>query len=258
MAVVLADCASVNPVLAPARVLSSGVVSADLGSGYQAPLVDSVLSEGHGSAERLAAGEGRTEDRAALVRAATVYGQSPPGLAPYVSVRAGLGHDTEVQLAALGRVARVGARRVFWSDGKWALSTGMQGRLAVWPGALDGLVPGLEVKDARLFGGDASVVLGRTTGGNLYDVWMGFRTGYTRAEGSMTFAQINGGGRFGSSLDRLDVSATLGMRVGLGRLSLLAELETNLGWFWGRSSVETVRSGLVLALIPAMAFSYMF
>jgi hypothetical protein len=258
VAVGLAGCASVNPTLAPARVLPAGVVAADLGSAYNALAADSVLRRGHEASARLAAGVGTPQDRDDLVRSAVVYGQTPPGLAPYAAARLGVGHAVEVQLAALGRIVRVGARRVFWSEDRWALSLGAQGRFAFWPGALGGVPPGLEVRDARLVGGDLTAVLGRTTRGSLYDVWMGLRAGYARGDGTMALDPIvgGGGGAFDAAFDRLDVAATLGLRVGLGHLAVLAEMDTGVGLFWGRSSLGVAGSGSVLVWVPAAALSY--
>lgn len=254
----LGACGTINPVLAPARVLGPGRVAADLGSGYSAPLVDGPLSAARDADARLARGEpSNGELEAALVRGAVAYGATPAGLSPYVAARVGLPERVEMHLALAGRAVRLGARRVFWTDDVWALSLGAQARVAPTAWGAAGAIPGLSVPNAQVYGGDLNAVIGRTSSG-LYDVWLGLRTGYSHGVATLQLARVNSGNPFDASLDRLDVSATLGARVGFGHVAALLELEADMSVLIGRSAIGIEGTGVAFALIPAAAISWAF
>lgn len=255
VALTLPACASINPILAPARVLGPGRVAVDLGSAYNAPVAESTLREAREADERISRGVGSAQDRDALVRGALLYGAAPPGVGTYVSARAGFGNGFEGQLALAGRVGRVGVRRVFWTDEVWALSLGVQGRFAFVAAALEGPLRGLSVSESRLFGGDASMVIGRTSS-DLYDLWLGVRAGFTYGNGTMALAQT--GTSFDAEGARFDLSGVLGIRVGFGRIAALMELETTFVYAWASSSTGVSASGTALVLVPAASLAYAF
>lgn len=259
-AISAAGCASVNPVLAPSRVLPAEAVVVDVGGGYAAPVMAQELEGAVAAEARLAGGSDSVADREALVRGALAYGNTPVGVASYFAARAGLGSRAEGHIALLGgRLVRVGARRVFWIDRteSWSLSLGTQGRLAFQAGLLDGSVPGLSVLEGWLYGGDCTAVLGRTSS-ELYDLWFGLRAGYTHGNARMSLSRIRGGVPFESVLHRLEGAAAVGLRVGFGRLAAMAEIGAVFGYYWARSDQGIDGSGAMLSLVPAAALSYGF
>jgi hypothetical protein len=253
-------CASINPVLTPARVLQAERVVVDVGGGYLAPVEARALHEATEAEARLSGSSGSEADREALTQGALAFGNTPAGLASYVSARVGLGHGAEAQLALLGgRVVRLGARRVFWTDADedWALSLGAQARGGFYALALQGTLPDLRVPEGQVVGGDVSAVFGRTASG-IYDLWVGLRAGYTYGSAHMAHPQLHSGAEFDARLHRVDGALTVGLRVGFGRIAALAELETNVGYYWTGSSLGVSGHGAVLSLVPAAALSYAF
>jgi hypothetical protein len=253
-------CASINPTLAPARVLPAERIAVDLGSAYAAPLTAPALRDALDAAARLANGTGSDADRAALARGALAHGNTPPGVGSHMVARVGLGQRAEGHVGLLGgRTVRVGARRVFWTDPEeeFAFSLGVQARGAFYTAAIDSAVPGLVVPEGRLFGGDVAAVFGRTSS-ELYDLWVGLRAGYTYGSAQMALASVNGGLPFEATLHRFDAALTLGLRVGFGRVAAMAELETDFGYYWTASAPGFSSAGATLSLVPAAALSYGF
>jgi hypothetical protein len=256
---ILAGCASINPTLAPARALAPGAIAAELGSGYAAPVVDSSLAASGIAAQHASTGSVSDADREALQRAALAWGMTPAGLAPYAAMRAGVGAQTEGQIAWVGRMVRLGVRHAFVADDVWAFSLGVQARGALWSDPFGSAVPLLSVQGSRVLGGDVTAVLGRTSA-RLYDLWLGLRAGYTRGDATLQFGTpaINGGNEFGASVDRLDVGATVGLRVGFGHLAALVEIEAAFGFFDGRLAAGVDMGGWSFTLVPAAALSWSF
>ncbi len=249
-------CAAINPVLTPARVLRAGQVSVDTGSGYAAPLADTVL----GPARVVAATSGMAPlsdaDRTTLVRAAAGYGSTPAGIAPYVAVRVGVAGVNELQFAWLGRAVRFGARRVLWTSDVWAASFGLQARVGYAPGGGDEFASNVTIGNARSVGADAVLVVGRTSSG-LYDVWLGARAGYQHGAASITFDRVQAL-PFGTAMHRFEFAAFLGLRAGFGPIAGKIELDFGVSPFWATSDVGARADGLALLLRPSAAIEFTF
>lgn len=258
-AVALAGCATVNPTLAPARVLRAGRVAFDLGTAYEAPLLAAALTAAHAASREIASGNDTPANRDALAQGAVAFAQTPVGLAPYVSGRVGLEGNNEAHFAVMGRAARLGARHRFWTDrtGDWALTLGLQVRAAPVAMLMDATVPGVSVTASWLAGGDLALVVGRTSS-ELYDLWLGVRAGYTHGEGSLVSTLLNGGAAFGATLDRVDAALTFGLRVGFGHLAGMIEIDLAGGYYRATASFGASASGGVLALVPAAALRLQF
>ncbi len=258
-AVALAGCATVNPTLTPARVLRPGHVAFDLGTAYQAPVVATALAAAHTAAGEISRGNDTPANRDLLAQGAIAFAQTPPGPAPYVAGRIGIAGDNEAHLALAGRTLRLGARHRFWTDstGDWALTLGVQARVAPLAVLMDGTVPGVTVPASWLAGGDVALLVGRTSS-DLYDIWIGVRAGYTHAGGSLQSASLNGGAAFGATLDRVDAALTLGLRVGFGHLAGMIEIDVAGGYYSAAASFGASASGGVLALVPAAALRLQF
>ncbi len=238
-----AGCATASPVLAPARVLAAEKVELDLGTAMLAPLGTGTLEE--------ARQPHSTHDQ--IVRSAVAYAMAPPGVVPYFSGRAGLGHQAEGSLALIGRTVRIGARRELIHDGDFTLSAGLAGRFAFIAGALDGLMPDFAVQRSSVYGGELSLVAGITRR-RIYDVWFGLRGGYQHSDATVQATAIQPLA-FDLAVHRLEAAAALGLRVGFGRLSAAIELDLRMAWSVGGPSGESV-DVLTWALVPAGAITW--
>lgn len=252
-------CATVNPTLTPARVLRSGQVAFDLGTAYQAPVVAPALVSAHAAADAIAHGAVTQANRDALAQGTIAFAQTPAGPAVYAAARLGIAGDNEAHIALAGRTMRLGARHRFWTDasGDWALTLGVQGRVAPLAVLMDGTVPGATVPTSWLAGGDVAMLVGRTNS-ELYDFWMGVRAGYTHGSGSLQTASLNSGTAFDATLDRVDAALTLGLRVGFGHVAGMIEIEAAGGYYQANASTGASASGGVFALVPAAALRLQF
>lgn len=258
-AVALGACATVNPTLTPARVLRSGQVAFDLGTAYSAPVSAPALVNAHVAADAIAHGGDTQGNRDALAQGAVAFAQTPAGPAIYAAARMGFAGDNEAHFALVGRTLRLGARHRFWTDvsGDWALTLGVQGRVAPLAVLMDGTVPGVTVPSSWLAGGDVAMLVGRTNS-ELYDFWMGVRAGYTHGSGSLQIASMNSGAAFDATLDRVDAALTLGLRVGFGHIAGMIEIEAAGGYYQANASTGVNTSGGVFALVPAAALRLQF
>lgn len=257
VAVSVSACATLNPVLAPARVLDPSHVSVDLGVGYAAPVADRVLTDARRAVENANSGAATDADRTAIVRAAAGYGATPAGLGPYAAARVGLGGASEASIAWVGRAFRIGARRVMWTDGVWALSLGAQTRFAYVPWQGDEFVPSLSIRDTRLVGGDVTVIVGRTSA-HLYDLYFGARVGYSHGAASVSHASIDAGTALSIAGHRVETAVVAGLRFGFGRVSGVLEIDAALMPFFASTSSGADASGLAFALRPAAALAIGF
>jgi hypothetical protein len=249
----------VNPTLTPARVLRPGQVAFDLGTAYAAPVVAPALTDAHAAEEAIRSGNDTSANREALARGAVAFGQTPAGIAGYASGRVGFVGNNEAALALAGRTVRAGVRHRFWTndEGNWALTLGVQARVAPLAVLMDNGLTDVSVPSSWLAGGDIAMLLGRTNS-ELYDFWVGLRAGYTHGGGSLRVSGYNGGSEFGASLDRVDTALTLGLRVGFGHVAGMIELDVAGGYYAASASTGLTVSGGVFALVPAAALRLQF
>lgn len=239
----LAGCATASPILAPARVLPAEKVELDVGTALLAPVATATLDDARQP----------TATNEQILRSAVAYAVAPPGVVPYVAGRAGLGHRAEGSIALLGRTVRLGARRELIHDGDFTLSGGLAGRFAFIGGAVDGLMPDFTVQRANLYGGELSLVAG-VTRRNIYDLWLGLRTGYLYGDAQVQALAIQPLS-FDLIAHRVEAALALGIRVGFGRLSAAIELDFRMAWSTGGRDGQTV-DALTWALVPAAALSW--
>ena len=258
-AVLLAGCATINPTLTPARVLRPGQVAFDLGTAYAAPVVAPALTDARAANDAIAAGNDTPAQREALARGAIAFGQTPAGIGVYAAGRFGFVGDNEAHFAVAGRTIRLGARHRFWTnaEGNWALTLGVQGRVAPLAVLMDGGLGGVSVPSSWLAGGDVAMLLGRTNS-DLYDFWVGLRAGYSHASGSLSVQGYNSNAAFDATLDRVDTALTIGLRVGFGHLAGMIELDVAGGYYGANASTGASVSGGVFALVPAAAMRLQF
>ena len=242
---VTAGCATGSPMLVPTRVLPAARVELSAGTLYTAPVVSEALDGARASTST-------PEDQ---VRAAVAYGVSPPGVAPYVSARGGLGHDSEGSLALIGPVVRVGARRVLLRDEDFRLVGGVNARLAFVSGAHQSIASSLSIDESRLWGGELTLQAGIARR-NIYDLWVGLRGGYLYSDSRVSHPAVSASA-FDLGAHRVETGLSVGVRVGFGRVAVAVELEAQLAWTTGSGGGYS-GSALGFALVPAGAVSYGF
>jgi len=100
-----------------------------------------------------------------------------PGVAPYVSGRAGVGSHFELGLTYSGRAARFDARRSFESGGL-ALSLGVGASYLFYGDEDAAALPNVDLSATQGFGADVPVLVGWQSAARLVMVWAGVRGGF--------------------------------------------------------------------------------
>jgi len=238
-------CATASPTLVSARVLAPSRFELDLGSAYTAPVAQTALSAAQpGLASR--------EDR---LRGAVAFAAQPPGVAPFVQGRTGIGGSAEASIALIGRFLRMGVRREFVRDGNLTLTGGVNARLAFLASGNATAVSDIVLVESRVYGGELTLQLGYTRR-DIYDLWVTLRGGYLYGDGRATDVQ-RGPDSFALIAHRIETGLTVGMRIAFGRIGVGVELETQYVWSSGGDGAVTVRADH-LALVPAGALVYRF
>lgn len=247
----LVGCATASPMLAPGRVLRDGKVVVDVGSAYSAPVWSPALTDAQASG-----------DTDAVLRAAVTHGATPPGVMSYVAGRGGFGHGAEGSLALIGRSARLGVRREFYSSAGTTFTAGVAGRFALNAGPYQSAASSLTVDRSQLYGGELTAVLGYSRR-DIYDLWLGLRGAYLYNDAglSVTTPGTTAPATYSLGAHRLEVGLTAGMRIAFGRFGAAVELETvfayGAGTLTGATSTSTQQAA-ALSLVPAGALSYQF
>ena len=144
-----------------------------------------------------------------------------------------------------------------WNEGNWALSAGLQARLAYVPWAGDEFVSTLALRETRVFGGDAVVLVGRTSS-QLYDLYFGARVGYTYGASALSHPAVDAGAAIDASGHRVETGVVLGLRVGFGRVAGVIELDAAVTPFVASATGVASSSGVAFALRPAAALAFGF
>ncbi len=213
------------------------------------------------------------EEREEFIDGALAQTIAAPGLAPFVTARAGLGGEAEMGITYTGRRVRADLRRAFALDPDWTLSVGA---------GVGGILPDPGSNPPRTSAGDAAPVdegaIGRFDGGSVsgfsLDVplllgiearpgvawaWVGGRAGYERFSADLIFD-------FDSSTNPTVAPATGGrfwagtvLGVAVGTRPVWAVFEVSGGYQRMTGEVE-LGSGVVatprldgMTLSPALA-----
>lgn len=238
-------CATASPTLVSARVLAPARLELDVGSAYVTPVAETALTQAQPA----------SASREALLRGAVAFAANPPGVAPFVQARTGLGGSAEASVALLGRFLRMGVRREFVRAGYWTLTGGVNARFAfIAPGAATA-VPDVTLVESRVYGGELTLQVGYTRR-DIYDLWVALRGGYLYGDGRAK-DPARGPDPYELLAHRVETGLTLGLRVAFGRVGVGVELETQYVWSTGGDGRTTVRADH-LALVPAGALTYRF
>jgi hypothetical protein len=223
----LLACGGGMPLLHPAHSLPSGHGSATFGASGRFLLggVDAAIDSTDAAGPSL---DGTSAERTTRGVAASVLGE--PGVAPFVSARAGVTDDLEAGLAYSGRSVRLDGRYTE-RDRHVALSGGLAFELVLahpTEDAGDGTraSPSLRDVDASDVSGWAvsvPLLVGYRSDAELIQLWGGVRGRYERARGEVLFA----GARTPSaelSAHALSAEGLVGLAVGLPPIWVAAEV----------------------------------
>ncbi|MCS6900072.1 MAG: hypothetical protein RMJ98_08300 [Myxococcales bacterium] len=160
-------------------------------------------------------------------RGALAVAALAPGVAPWVSARVGLGHESEGGVAYSGRALRVDGRYALRS-GSGALSLGVGGQALLarreesgWEG-----LRGVELGGVSGYGLDVPLVFGWRSEAGLLTAWVGLRGGYERQWGQIGL-DPDGSGRqlVNWSASRWWWGGLVGLRSGFRRVFVVMELD---------------------------------
>jgi hypothetical protein len=169
----LAGCGGGLPLLHPAQTLDGGELRAS--AGFSANVATGPFADSLRSAEPSSASDANA--KAALVDASVA-----PGIAPWVSARVGISHRAEGGLTYTGRAARADVRRSFELSRNWALSLGVGGSAVLDSRQTTGTRPDFQLGPVSGWGADAPLLVGYSSDGGLYMVWLGIRGGWEQAD----------------------------------------------------------------------------
>ena len=110
---------------------------------------------------------------------------APPGSAPVVGARAGLGWQSEGGLTYTGRSIRGDVRRSFDLSDAWSLSLGVGGSGAVYDRGTAGPLPGVDLDSLHGWGAEVPLLVGYSSEGDLYSWWAGPRVGWEHVDVSV-------------------------------------------------------------------------
>lgn len=216
------------------------------------------LSEARGVP--LAAGDGASipaseSSREAYARGAAAVAALGPGIAPWVSARAGLPYDTEAGITYTGRSVRLDARHAFQGE-RLALSVGAGVSAPLMSqAASSSQLAGLSLAQksgTASFGLDAPLLVGYRSQSGIVSVWMGPRFGFERigAEARLAVESPAKVGDF--SLERVYYGGVFGMAIGFRHLYGAIELDASRQSFSGEF-LGSELSATAFTLAPAAA-----
>ena len=230
LALVMPGCGGGLPLLHPAHPLPSGVtsLSAGLGSQWVGGKANREIDAAQSST---AAGQPVTALSSAPAVAAALWS---PGLFPWMSMRLGLGSDSEAGLAYTGRRARIDGRHALLF-GHWALSLGAGAGLGLAHASSTNVngsstfttsepIAGLDTSGARAVAFDAPVILGWRSSADIARVWFGLRPGYEHAYGTLSFTSPTATLQADINADVMTVGGLVGLAMGLRPIFIAMEL----------------------------------
>ncbi len=265
LALACESCGGGLPLLHPAQVLPSGVTSfsAGMGSNWVGGEASREVDKARAAT---AAGLPPTALSAAPIVAASLW---PPGMFPWVSMRLGLGSESETGATYTGHRTRIDARHAL-VFGHWALSLGLGAGLGLaHPSSGDSgsastfgasePVSGLDTSGTRSFAFDAPVILGWHSSADIARIWFGLRPSYEHAYGTLTFATASTTSQADLNANAMTIGGLFGLAMGLRPLFVAMEL--SVGESRARGSMSGSPGGIAggsasvsaISLTPAAA-----
>jgi len=160
-------------------------------------------------------------------KGALVAAAISPGVAPFVSARAGIGNRFDAGLSYTGRAVRLDARRsIDW--GHYSLSLGAGGTAALYGRQSGSELSGVDLSALHGYGADIPVLFGWNSTGNLYQLWTGVRGGFEHDNISDVTSEPKsvtiGTPPLGLSADRFYAGGVLGVATGLRHIHVALEV----------------------------------
>jgi hypothetical protein len=242
--------------LHPASVLPRGEVRA--AGGFSGTIATGSLGSAiRGAVDEAAANPGSVPTDSNFARGALVAASVAPGLAPFVGARVGLGAESEGGLVYTGRAARVDVRHAFALDDGLTLSVGVGGSGALYDHGSAQVLPNVALNDLTGWGADVPVLLGYSSEGDLYSLWVGPRAGWEHV--TIQFATSEpGSAPLGAapiplSATRFWGGGVLGAAVGFRHVHVAFELDVSYANITGSYAGTSAQvSGVSLAPSSAL------
>jgi hypothetical protein len=177
--VALVGCGGGLPLLHPARTLAPGETRA--AAGFSANVASAELADELQAAKNPSTPASARTDYV-VAKGALVAASVAPGIAPWASARVGIWNRAEGGLAYTGRAVRADVRRSFELSRTWSISIGAGGS-AVLSGSQAGETgPNVDLHALHGLGADAPLLVGYSSDGDLYAVWLGARGGWEHVD----------------------------------------------------------------------------
>lgn len=270
----LGACGGGAPLLHPAHALPEGAVEFAAGSSGQLTLGG--LHRADASLERAGAVSGGVngdEERQSFARGALTRVAVAPGVAPFVSARAGLGTANEAGISYTGRSFRVDGRHAFeWPSLALSVGGSLRGDLTRpgdeparnvrdMPGGDTGLRT-VSLASVRGYGFELPVLFGYRSSADVVKLWAGLRAGIGRDTASVTLVEAPDVALASAArATRIWGGGLVGFSVGLKPIEARVELDAAYESVHG--SLDTQAGALTVdvrgwSLTPAMAICTKF
>jgi hypothetical protein len=257
-------CGGGQPLLHAAHPLPPGLVT--VGAGVSGQFVTGPAADAISDARAAAQNPGGNQLAAqrSIQDGALAHAALAPGVAPWVSVRTGIGFDSDAGVTYSGRSVRGDARHGF-VFGEYALSAGA-GASAVLlrPGSdapsddmsgtavteSSGGIRGVDTGDMTGWGLDLPILFGWRSDADLVRLWVGARAGYERVFGEVLIgASVSGmTDQTGSATaSRWYAGGLVGLAVGIGPIWAAAELDAAYQRMEGSFELEGDRNDVELS-----------
>jgi hypothetical protein len=264
-------CGGGAPLLHPAHTLPADEISFAVGTSGHFVLGD--LAQAKEDLDDAAASAATTDaEQLRFAQGALAEFAMAPGVAPYVSGRAGLGNHNEAGLTYTVRSLRIDARHAFeWPS--LALSVGLVGigtlpRMGDRPNEQAGAIQGsrglrtVELVSPRGYGVELPVLFGYRSSADVVRLWTGLRAGVERDAFDVTMVEEpDHAVRSKANATRSWAGGLVGFSVGLAPIDVRVELDAA----YERAEGDLVTAGGELeaevsgwTLTPAMAISAKF
>ena len=255
-------CGGGAPLLHPARALGAGEVR--VAGGLSANAVVGNASKDLTAARNQAASSsnipGAAGTNPTYAKGALVEAVLAPGIAPYISARAGIGHGAEGGITYTGRGGRVDVRITKDQRNGVTYSAGV-GVSAAFYGTQQGeTLPAVVLSQIHGYGADIPLLVGWSSASQVYQVWAGARAGFEHD--TIDDLTSEPGSNIGAEPIRLtgtrySAGGLLGLAVGFRHLHVAMEIDASYVDVDGAYNGTHVTFGGV-SLTPAAAILWTF
>lgn len=252
-------CAGGSPLLSPARALPKGGVRVGAGLSATTAVGEAAVALRQAREQAIPGADvpGPRGGNPTYAKGALASAAVGPGVAPYMSARAGVGDRFEGGIAYTGRALRIDLRRSF--DKKHvSLSVGAGLRATLYGRQPQDPLPNVELGALHGYGADLPILAGWQSDGGLYRVWAGARVGWDH----YTVRELRSEPKppeppLSLDADRLFAGGLVGLSAGFRHLHAALELEASWQSIVGEYNGTRGHVG-GLVLTPAAALFWTF